>query len=151
MLLAAQTTEPGTIEGFLALPVHPIFVHFPIALLTIAAVLVYLRHGRGREDLETFIMPSLTTGVAIMPFVFLAGLRDAGWLDLWRDRAWDQPLLWHAISGTLTIILFVTYFAIRRTWVQQNYVRPKPDLYFSTAGLWLLLMTGLIAGEMVYA
>lgn len=151
MFLAAQTTGVGTIEGFLALPVHPIVVHFPIALLTIVAFLVFLRHGRGRDELETFIMPALTTGVAILPIVFLAGLRDAGWGDLWTDRAWDQPLMWHAIAGSTTIILFVVYFLLRRSWVAQNYVRPRADLYLSTAGLWLLIMTGLIAGEMVYA
>ena len=67
---AAQTTEVGAVEGFLALPIHPVFVHFPIALLTIVTVLVYLRHGRGRDEMETFIMPALTIGTAFMPLVF---------------------------------------------------------------------------------
>lgn len=147
---AAQTTEVGAVEGFLALPIHPVFVHFPIALLTIVTVLVYLRHGRGREEMETFIMPALTVGTAFMPLVFLAGLRDAGWGDLWRDRSWLEPLTWHAVSGTLTIVLFAAYLFVRRTWIQHDHVPGKADLYFSTAGLWLLLMTGLIAGEMVY-
>lgn len=125
-------------------------MHFPVALLTIASFLVSYRHWRGRDDLETFIGPSLALSVATFPLVFLAGLRDAGWSELWTELVWSAPLIWHAIVGTLTIVTYTIYFVVRQRWVATGNVPVNADVGFAISGFWLLLMTGLIAGEMVF-
>jgi hypothetical protein len=65
-------------DGLLALPVHPIFVHFPIALLTLVWVLVALRHWRRWDHLETFIQPALALGVGIIPVLVVKGYATPG-------------------------------------------------------------------------
>lgn len=147
-LLAAS--DEGVFDGLLALPVHPIFVHFPIALLTIVWILVAWRHWKDRPDLETYIRPALTTGVAVLPMVVLTGLRDAGWQDLVTDVSWRQPLVWHFIAAIASSIVFVAYWVFRRRHLEAGSLTARTDINFATAGFWTLLMTGLIAGEMVY-
>ena len=149
-VLIASSHDEGLLDGLLALPIHPIFIHFPIALLSLVWVLVALRHWRNTDHLETYIQPALAVGVSILPVVVLTGLRDADWSVLFTDIDWRRPLVWHFITAITTSMVFVAYFFYRRRRLEAGTLTRRADINFATAGFWLLLMTGLIAGEMVY-
>ena len=59
---------------------HPLLVHFPIAFFFLEAFLVVLWLKRKEEIYEKFSFFTLKLAVATMPFVMLAGLKDAGGL-----------------------------------------------------------------------
>lgn len=131
------------------MPIHPALVHFPIAFLFTASVLIVVRHASGRALLERYIAPLLVVGVATLPLVMLAGLRDAGWLDLFRNADAGQPLIWHAFVSTCVAVSATSHVVVRA----RNDGRPdrRVDLSLAAVTAWLLVTTGLLAGEMVYA
>lgn len=149
LLEIATQAEPGSAE-FLTLPIHPVFVHFPIALLTIGWALVVWRHWRDRPHLDAFIMPALGVGVAFLPIVVVSGLRDADWVEFLLEPAWDDPLIWHVLAAIAAAVVFTVHFLRRRRWIDDGEIPARTDVNLVTGGMWLLLMTGLIAGEMVY-
>ena len=131
------------------MPIHPALVHFPIAFLFTASVVIVIRHATGRVALERYIAPLLVTGVITLPVVILAGLRDAGWLDLFRDADAGQPLIWHALVSTGAAASAASHVAVRvRGEGKPNRI---VDLSLAATTAWLLVATGLLAGEMVYS
>lgn len=144
----ASTHDAGMFAGFLDLPIHPAFVHFPIAFLTAGWVLTYVRHWRNRPSLEPYARTSLAVGVAALPFTIITGFRDANWSELFSDWVWSDPLMWHFLLAVGAAVLFTTHFALRTV---RSSISPRVDIVMTTAGVWLLVMTGLIAAEIVYA
>ncbi|MFM7044294.1 MAG: DUF2231 domain-containing protein [Ilumatobacteraceae bacterium] len=131
------------------MPIHPALVHFPIAFLFTASVLIAVRHATGRALLERYIAPLLIVGVATLPIVMLAGLRDAGWLDLFRNADAGQPLIWHAIVSTCVAVSATSHAVVRAR--SDGSPDRLVDLSLAAATAWLLVTTGLLAGEMVYS
>jgi uncharacterized membrane protein len=136
-------------ETLQAIPLHPAFVHFPLAMLSVTWGLVVAHHWSGSETLERLVAPFEWIGVSFLPIVILSGLRDAEWFEFLIEVEWDQPLVWHfAISMTASVV-----FTIHAVWRRNRGVETAGrwiDLGLTTTGLWLLILTGLIAGEMVY-
>jgi uncharacterized membrane protein len=130
------------------MPIHPALVHFPIAFLFTASVLIVVRHATDRVVLERHIAPLLVTGVITLPVVMVAGLRDAGWLDLFRNADAGQPLIWHALVSICTAASAASHLAVR-VRSEGNPARIL-DLSLAATTAWLLMATGLLAGEMVY-
>jgi uncharacterized membrane protein len=147
----ATAHDTGFLRGFLDLPFHPAIVHFPIALLTIVWVLVYVRHWRARADLEPFIASSLLVGVASLPFTLLSGLRDARWGELLAGWEWGDPLSWHVLFALSSAVVFTAHFLYRRSSKRSGTLSARRDLLLASSGFWLLVMTGLIAAEVVHA
>lgn len=133
-----------------ALPIHPVLVHFPVALFTISFGLVHFRYWRGRSQVDDLIDLCLAGGVIALPLVILAGLRDAKWFELFNDVEWGQPLIWHFVAAMTTAAMFTTYLFWRRAALKQGTLTPLPDIGFVTISFWMLLLTGLIGGEMVF-
>lgn len=131
------------------MPIHPALVHFPIAFLFTASVLIVVRHATARGRLESCISPLLVAGTLTLPVVILAGIRDAGWLDLFRDADPSQPLMWHALVAVLTTGSATTHVVLRSR--ADGRLSRTADLGFAVATAWLLVTTGLLAGEMVYS
>lgn len=81
----------------LDLPVHPILVHLPLAMLTAAWVCLVCRYGlrdqRWGERAKTFE----TIGVATLPITIIAGFVDTRGFEFATNVRWDQPLVWNAI------------------------------------------------------
>lgn len=149
--LVAAAHDTGFLRGFFDLPFHPAIVHFPIALLTIAWVLIYVRHWRDKTHLEPFIAASLGVGVASLPFTLVSGLRDARWGELIAEWDWGDPLSWHVLSALATAVVFTTLFLYRRSSNRSGSLSARRDVILASSGFWLLLMTGLIAAEVVHA
>jgi len=149
--IVATSHDTGLLRGFFSLPIHPAVVHFPIALLTIGWVLIYLRHWKRRTDLEPLITGSLTVGVASLPFTILSGFRDARWSELFVDWAWDDPLAWHVVFAVSASAVFIVHFFYRRMSASSGSLSARRDILLASSGFWLLLMAGLLAAEVVHA
>lgn len=137
-------------DGFLALPIHPAFVHFPVAALSMTWILVLLGHATGSERWQRLATNIEWIGVLFVPLVVVTGIRDAEGFDFLLQPDWSQPLIWHflvslAAAGT---------FTIHAIWRHRSRATAKwhtiLDIGLVTAGFWLLVMTGLLAGEMVF-
>jgi uncharacterized membrane protein len=131
------------------MPWHPALVHFPIAFLFTASVLVLVRHTTDRMALERYVAPLLVVGAATLPFVVLTGLRDAGWFGIVDEFSLDEPLVWHVLAALATIGSAVGHLVIRVR--RGDRLAPRLDIAFASSTAWLLLLTGLLAGEMVYS
>jgi len=136
--------------GWLALPWHPIFVHFPVALLSLVWLLTVWVHLTGRDHWRGTIATFEAFGVAFLPLVVLTGLRDAHGIDNILALGFDQPLLWHAVLSLAAALLFTAHWLWRRQAARRGAIRPRTDLVLTTAGFWALLATGLLAGEMIF-
>lgn len=147
----ATSHDTGLFRGFFNLPIHPAFVHFPLALLTIGWVLIYFRHWGKRADLEPFIVASLGIGVAALPFTIISGIRDANWTELFTEWTWDDPLSWHFLAAITAAGIFTGHFFYRRKAVASGSLSARVDLGLTSLGFWLLLMVGLIGAELVHA
>lgn len=137
-------------DGFLALPIHPAFVHFPVAMLTTAWAITLTEHLTGSSRGARFAGTAEMVGVAFLPIVLVTGFRDADGLSLLADPQWDRPLVWHGLIAFVAAILFAAHAAWRQRAGERRTTRPGLDVGLSTAGFGALLFSGLIAGEMVY-
>ena len=135
----------------LSLPVHPLIVHFPIAALTAVWVGLVARYALGKTSWEPHLMFLELVGVATLPFTIGLGFVDTRGAEFLLERNWDQPLIWHFIVAMSAAAVFSGHFMWRRRQAANRSVAVAWDLGLASAGMWLLLMTGLIAGEMVYA
>jgi uncharacterized membrane protein len=138
-------------NGFFDLPVHPIVVHFPIALLTLTWVMIIAGHaGWGNSERWLATAPTLEwIGVIAFAPTVLTGFRDAGWFELFDDIAFAQPLIWHVMFAVATVMAYTGHAIWRHGRVIQG-VAVRIDLGLASIGFWLLTMTGLMAGEVVY-
>lgn len=131
------------------MPWHPALVHFPIAFLFTSSVLILVRHSTGRAALERHIAPLLAVGTATFPFVVIAGFRDAGWFGMFGELDPGEPLMWHVLAALATIGVVVTHLRARIRGGGQ--LTPRADIAFATTTAWLLVLTGLLAAEVVYS
>jgi len=139
------------IEWFAEMRIHPLVVHFPIATLTLAWIAIVAMHaGWGdTSKWKAYIRPLEVFGVIALAPTVLTGFRDAGWFDVFETTSWSQPLRWHIMFGLLTVLLFTTHAVWRR---QRDVVGSavRVDVGLASAGFWALVVTGLLAGEVVY-
>lgn len=137
-------------DAFLALPIHPAFVHFPVAMLSTAWVFVLLGHATGADRWYRLATNIEWIGVLFIPLVILTGIRDAEGLEFLFQPDWSQPLIWHFLVSLGAAAAF-TGHAI---WRHRTRTSGAPDMIIDlglvTAGFWMLVMTGLLAGEMVF-
>lgn len=134
-----------------SLPVHPLVVHFPIAMLSAAWIGLIGRYAMDKPKWEVQVTFLETVGVLFLPLTIALGFFDTRGLDFLYDRHWDQPLIWHFITATSAAIVFTAHLVWRRRRHRNGDPVLVWDLGLSSAGFWLLVMAGLIAGEMVYA
>lgn len=130
-------------------PLHPILVHFPIALFSTAVIFgllgVLLRKEYLRQA-ETWLLAfGLVGGVlaAIAGFWSEEGVIDAGVPQAAFERHESFALATLAVFGLLLLLRLGRRWA----WVQRS-----PTLYvaLAAAGLVLLGTTGFFGGELVY-
>lgn len=134
------------------LPVHPAVVHIPVAMLSAAWVCILLRHATQRTEWTDRARLFETIGVTALPFSIAAGLIDLRGVEPLAEARWDQPLIWHVLAAVGGSALFATHAVVVRRLAARN-DRPHVvfDLGLSTAGLWFIVLAGMLAAEMIYA
>lgn len=139
------------------LPVHPAIVHFPIALLTVAWVARLWAYSFASERWRERSQIMETIGVATLPITVIAGFVDTRGLGFVTEPQWDQPLIWHMLISLTAVAVWTAHWQTQRRQHGRSAAGPVTtravvvDLTLMTAGVWLLVLTGAIAGEMVYA
>jgi uncharacterized membrane protein len=148
--------------------IHPIFVHFPIALLLIASGGVLWRSTpKGKnvgQGLETFVDGAFGLGFAGLIMTVASGLFDMQnspkgiALDGWLFYA-----ILHIVSGASLVVvygvlLFRRFVVLQREPQNGELIIPaprsatdRPSLILSVLGLILLLAAGWLGGHMVYS
>jgi uncharacterized membrane protein len=134
-----------------SLPVHPIVVHFPMAMLSAAWVSLVIRYLTGRIRFGEWSRIFEAIGVATLPVAVATALIDTRGLSFAINPRWDAPLIWHAIGGLVAGGVFTVHYVWRRRAAAGEGGSAVLDVGLPTIGLWLLVLTGLIAGEMIYA
>lgn len=133
------------------LPVHPIVVHFPVALLTLAWLFVVLHHWTGAQSQRSLGWFLEVIGIIGLPITIVTGLIDTGGLGFIISPQWDLPLVWHFLVASAGAVAFTAHglmtFRASRAGSELSVVL---DLGLSTVGFWLILFAGLLAGELVY-
>lgn len=137
------------LDGIETLPIHPVFVHFPIALLTLTWAFVLAGYIRPAVAPDLLVGWFEWIGIAFLPFTIVTGIVDADGLGFLTERIWSQPLIWHFLAALSASIVFTGH----AVWRRRHTVLKRAvwiDTGLVTLGFWLLLVAGLLAGEMVY-
>ena len=89
---------------FVEMRIHPIVVHFPIAMLTLAWVAIVAVHaGWGdTSKWKAYIGPLEWFGVIALAPTVLSGFRDAGWMELKIATLGGFSIMWY---GRFTEVL----------------------------------------------
>ena len=93
----------------LDLPLHPIVVHFPLALLALAWLCLVIHYVRGGDVWSQRAGLLEVVGVvALLPTV-VAGFVDTRGFGFMIHARWDAPLIWHSIAGLFNHLLIIWY------------------------------------------
>lgn len=130
-------------------PLHPMFVHFPIALYLLGVLFTLGYLWRGNSDYECF------AGWAfLLAWIGVAAAALAGLVDLGR-LAPDDPrrpaINNHITSGVLLLVIngLLVYFRFRWSDVLAS-PRRWPYLALMGAGVLAVILTGWFGGKLVY-
>jgi len=138
--------------------IHPMLVHFPVVLLTVALLVnagnIFAHHGDLAQGhcLSRVGLLALLSGVL---FAILAAVFGDMALDIALDKGFDDaPLEEHEHLAAATIILFgllaaTQIFAIWRS-ISLAGNRGKVFVAIMAAGFLLLIATAYHGGELVY-
>jgi uncharacterized membrane protein len=140
----------GILDGIGTLPIHPAFVHFPIALLTLTWVFVLAGYFRAVPVPDLVVGWFEWLGIAFLPLTIVTGVFDADGLGFLAERIWSQPLIWHFLAAISASFVFTGHAIWRRRKNTTSERTVWIDTGLVTLGFWLLLVAGLLAGEMVY-
>lgn len=145
-----MTTGTGPLDALAAIPLHPAVVHFPIAFLAVAWLLVVAAHLAGRPAWRALADTFERPGVLFAPLALATGLGDAGGAEILAIPL-DQPLPWHALAAVTAVVLFAAHAAWRLLRRDGPAARPGLDLALATAGCWALVTAGMLGAELVHA
>lgn len=130
-------------------PLHPVVVHFPIALLSTAVLFELLGFLLRRDDFRRFgfwlLVLGLVGGVAAAGF---------GWWGEGAVKAAGVPgdaIDRHESFAVATLIAFGLLLIFRR-WARDRWSARDKAIYLAMAiaGLLLLATTGYFGGDLVY-
>lgn len=133
------------------LPLHPIFVHFPVALLTLAWLFLLAHYWTGAERPKALSAVMETVGIIALPVTIVTGLIDTSGISFLTSPNWGLPLVWHFLLASGGAVAFTAHGLMRlRASRAGSDLGISWDLGLSTTGFWLIVFAGLLAGELVY-
>lgn len=130
-------------------PIHPIVVHFPIALLCASVAFDILARrwpAGGFRDTSFYCLLAGALGAALA--VVTGGMEEE---LAERAGAPESVLELHESLGTVTLIVFVALLGLRLA-MQRGWIKDIPPLTLGLGviGVVLLALTGYWGGELVY-
>ncbi len=133
---------------FFGLPLHPMPVHFPIALYLLGVLLTGGYLWRGQLEYERFAYWSFILSWLATIIASLVGLIDQNQLELADPRRVSVNN--HITSGVALLIINGLLVYLRFRWVDA--LRRYRWLYLSlmTLGVVAILTTAWLGGELVY-
>lgn len=135
----------------LALPIHPILVHFSIAMLTAAWICLLVRYATGDARWEDRWRMFELVGVFTLPLTIVTAFIDTRGFGFLIHPRTEAPLIWHMTAGLVAAAAFGAHYLWRRrsTPVTRTSLIAI-DIALVTFAFIALVASGLIAGEMVY-
>ena len=134
----------------LALTIHPILVHFSIAMLTVAWVCLLVRYASGDQRWDDRWRMFELVGVLTLPLTIASAFIDTRGFGFLVHPRTDAPLIWHMTAGLVAAIAFAAHYIWRRRVTGWRTSLIALDIALVTFAFIALLASGLIAGEMVY-
>lgn len=154
-VLLCETSIVG-IQNAIMYPIHPITVHFPIALLLANGLLTVLYLRRGERSLETSAYHCLILGWIGSCIAALTGTIDALRQLTGPDASRDTTLLaWvnaHAALGIAIVIIYWQVYQRRRRHpaILDDVQGRKSYLRLLAMGALLIMIDGWLGGYLVY-
>lgn len=129
-------------------PLHPMTVHFPIALYLLGVLLTLGYVWRGRADYETFARWSFVLSGLATLVAALAGLVDQNQLAIDDPRrAQVNP---HITGGVILLVINGLLVYMRLRWADVLISRRWSYLGLMGLGVVVVLVTAWLGGELVY-
>lgn len=134
----------------LSSPLHPILVHFPIALLFIGVVAQYLTFWK-KDYFEKIALFLLPTGFVFAVISYVTGDSAEGYaFDHW-GRQVESIIHTHETYALITLFLFGTITALKLLNLIMPFKLIKPIvLILCLSGIITLTLTGHYGGKIVY-
>ena len=128
-------------------PSHPMFVHFPAALFPISILFDILSRFIDEPELVNAAFYNLAAGIAGALLATLTGFVDYfGMASGSRKR---RVTTWHMLLNLVVIAIFAVSLGLRVPELDQSRT-PLYLLFFSLAGLPVLIVGNYLGGELVY-
>lgn len=130
-------------------PLHPMVVHFPIALLVTAVVFEALALWRRSERLRTTSLDMLVVGVLSAGVAIVTGHMAEEAAE--RAGIPEQVLELHETPAFVAFWIFLALLGLRLA-IRRELVREKPvlSLALGLAGVMVLLVASYFGGDLVY-
>jgi uncharacterized membrane protein len=133
---------------FFGHPLHPMTVHFPIALYLLGVLLTIGYLWRGYPDYERFAFWSFILSWLATVVASVVGLFDQNQLEISDPRrAYANP---HITAGLALLVINGVLLYMRLRWPDVLSSHRWPYLGLMLLGLIALLATGWLGGELVY-
>ena len=130
---------------------HPLFVHFTIALLSVAVICDFLYLLSKKENFWQISNYLLVIGTLSAVGAVLSGNQAAQMVEMSADV--EQMVNSHRNAGQLTMWSFLALSALRFLFIRfKLFEKPLKWAYYllGLIALIFLFRTGLLGGEMVY-
>ena len=128
---------------------HPLFVHFPIALLVIAGIVALVNILQSKYQLKNVILWNLTAGTLGAAIAVFSGFRDAGVIP--HNETIHEILEVHEKIGIAIFVLSALlsiWFFIRR--IKMKKIENILFVLVLWLGIGLVGYAGYLGGKMVY-
>lgn len=126
-------------------PLHPMIVHFPVALLVTTILFEALGHFRKKEELRKAALYTLVLGLAGTVAAVMTGSAQLENIELATGTEEFGAVSAHMKYGYLTFLIFTAFLLVR--------LRAKavpPLLAVGAAGLVAVYLTGHSGGQIAY-
>lgn len=129
-------------------PLHPLTVHFPIALYLLGVLLTLAYLWRGQADLERFAYLSFILSWLMTLLASLSGLIDQSQLAI--DDPRRSNVNNHITAGVALLILNGLLIYMRLRWQDVLTSRRWPYLGLMLLGVLAVLATAWLGGDLVF-
>lgn len=130
--------------------IHPLIVHFPIALLLIAYIALLFFHLWKREVLYILFKWNLAIGTIMAIPATIVGCVDSKVLEL-NEKARGALTLHENLGLATTLLFIVSMFWVLIRGQKQSKLERTAYLMFLSISILALMLTSHLGGELVYS